>query len=127
MIWREKILYSTMLATWRICNCVDNPRQQQFLIFINPFGGQGSAKNIFEKNIKPMLNDANVDFDTKITGMFCFICFILLKLTWIDNLLYLAHKGHAQEIIENMNDLKKYDCIVCCSGDGIVNEVRIVG
>jgi diacylglycerol kinase family enzyme len=32
--------------------------------------------------------------------------------------------GHAKEIVQNMKDFKKFDCIVCCSGDGIINEVK---
>ena len=32
--------------------------------------------------------------------------------------------GHAREIIQNLDDIKEFDCIVCCSGDGIINEVK---
>lgn len=32
--------------------------------------------------------------------------------------------GHAKEIVRNIENPVKFDCIVCCSGDGIINEVK---
>ena len=45
----------------------------------------------------------------------------------VNNKLYLIfseHAGHAREIAENVKGVNEFECILCCSGDGIINEVK---
>ncbi|KAK9245669.1 ATP-NAD kinase-like domain-containing protein [Lipomyces tetrasporus] len=77
-------------------------RNKRLLVLINPFGGQGAALTRYKKYSAPILAAARCrveEIETK-------------------------YKGHAAEIIENMEGLERnYDAIVCCSGDGIPHEV----
>ena len=47
---------------------IDDPPRQRFLIFINPFGGKGTAKSMFEKEVQPMLEEASIQYELKQTG-----------------------------------------------------------
>ncbi|KAK9235436.1 ATP-NAD kinase-like domain-containing protein [Lipomyces kononenkoae] len=77
-------------------------RNKRLLVLINPFGGQGTAMTRYMRDSAPMLAAAR-----------CRVYEIETK-----------YKGHASEIVENMEGLEqKYDAIVCCSGDGIPHEV----
>ncbi|KAK9457556.1 ATP-NAD kinase-like domain-containing protein [Dipodascopsis uninucleata] len=77
-------------------------RCKRLLILINPFGGQGEAKNRYRKLALPILAAARCKIDEVET----------------------KYHGHAAELIAGMEDLPgKYDAIVCCSGDGIPHEV----
>ncbi|KAK4787440.1 hypothetical protein SAY86_011273 [Trapa natans] len=75
-------------------------RPKKLLILLNPFGGKRSAPKVFEKEVKPLLEDAAVKFDLQETG----------------------YQLHAKEIARKV-DLAKYDGIVCVSGDGVLVEV----
>ncbi|XP_028395573.1 sphingosine kinase 2-like [Dendronephthya gigantea] len=81
----------------------DYPPKQQYLVVVNPFGGKGTAQKVFDTNVKPMLEEADVDYHLEVT----------------------EHRGHAREIIQELDGtiLRNFDCIICCSGDGIINEV----
>lgn len=70
------------------------------LILINPNGGQGKASDIFDKDIKPVLQAAHVTLE----------------------IIETKYSGHARDIAKDL-DISKYDLIVCCSGDGIPHEV----
>ncbi|KAK9366287.1 ATP-NAD kinase-like domain-containing protein [Lipomyces kononenkoae] len=77
-------------------------RNKRLLVLINPFGGQGTAMPRYMKYSAPMLAAARCRVDEIET----------------------KYKGHALELVENMEGLEhKYDAIVCCSGDGIPHEV----
>lgn len=74
-------------------------QKRRFLVFLNPFGGQGkclqrweTVKHFFEKSF------------TEVT----------MVLT--------QYREHAYNYVKEM-DLKKFDAIVTVSGDGIVHEV----
>ncbi|KAA8519864.1 hypothetical protein F0562_014046 [Nyssa sinensis] len=75
-------------------------RPKRLFIFVNPFGGKKSASKIFIDDVKPLLEDANVDFTVQET----------------------KYRLHAKEVAHTL-DLSKYDGIVCVSGDGILVEV----
>ncbi|KAK4794116.1 hypothetical protein SAY86_012110 [Trapa natans] len=75
-------------------------RPKKLLIFLNPFGGKRSAPKVFEDEVKPLLEDAAIEFDLQET----------------------EYQLHAKEIAHTV-DLAKYDGIVCVSGDGILVEV----
>ncbi|ESQ55222.1 hypothetical protein EUTSA_v10025046mg [Eutrema salsugineum] len=75
-------------------------RPKRLLVFVNPFGGKKSARKVFAKEVKPLLEDADVELDVRET----------------------KYQLHAKEIAKSM-DLSKYDGIVCVSGDGVLVEV----
>ncbi|KAK0578307.1 hypothetical protein LWI29_008386 [Acer saccharum] len=75
-------------------------RPKRLFIFVNPFGGKRIASKIFLDEVKPLLEDANIQFTVQETD----------------------HQLHAKEVANRL-DLSKYDGIVCVSGDGILVEV----
>ncbi|XP_050214395.1 sphingosine kinase 1 isoform X2 [Mercurialis annua] len=75
-------------------------RPKRLLIFVNPFGGKKSASKIFVDDVKPLLEDADVQITVQET----------------------KHQLHAKEVTRGL-DLSKYDGIVCVSGDGVLVEV----
>ncbi|KAH9748455.1 Sphingosine kinase 2 [Citrus sinensis] len=75
-------------------------RPKRLYIFVNPFGGKKIASKIFLDDVKPLLEDANIQFTVQET----------------------TQQLHAKEIVKVL-DLSKYDGIVCVSGDGILVEV----
>nr|GLL24061.1 sphingosine kinase 1 isoform X1 [Ipomoea trifida] len=75
-------------------------RPKRLFIFLNPYGGKKSASKIFLDEVKPLLEDANVEYALQET----------------------KYQLHAKEVIRNL-DLSKYDGVVCVSGDGILVEV----
>ncbi|KAF2611016.1 hypothetical protein F2Q70_00013226, partial [Brassica cretica] len=75
-------------------------RPKRLLVFVNPFGGKKSAIRIFEKEVKPLFEDADIQLDVQET----------------------KYQLHAKEMVRSM-DVSKYDGIVCVSGDGVLVEV----
>lgn len=75
-------------------------RPKRLFVFVNPFGGKKSASKIFKDVVKPLLDDAEIQFTLQET----------------------QHQLHAKEIAYSL-DLTKYDGLVCVSGDGILVEV----
>ncbi|PSS24685.1 Sphingosine kinase [Actinidia chinensis var. chinensis] len=75
-------------------------RPKRLLIFVNPFGGKKCASKIFIDDVKPLLEDANVEFTVQET----------------------KYQLYAKEVAQSL-DLSKYDGIVCVSGDGVLVEV----
>ena len=74
----------------------------KWLVLLNPKGGNGSAKEVFEKS-KDIIMGAGYD------------------LCWMET----RWEHDAFSIIRNMDKqaFQGYDRIVCCSGDGIIHEV----
>ncbi|CAL9077229.1 unnamed protein product [Musa acuminata var. zebrina] len=91
LLWGRNLIYH---------RSSDIGRPKRLLIIVNPFGGNKSARKIFDTEIKPLLADAEVLYTLKET----------------------KYQLHAQEIANTM-DLIKYDGIVCVSGDGVLVEV----
>ncbi|XP_076943721.1 sphingosine kinase 1-like [Bidens hawaiensis] len=75
-------------------------RPTKLFIFVNPFGGRKSASKVFTDDVKPILEDANIQYTLQET----------------------KYQLHAKEVSHNL-DLAKYDGILCVSGDGILVEV----
>ncbi|GBB93583.1 hypothetical protein RclHR1_00220017 [Rhizophagus clarus] len=78
----------------------DAKKSKHFKVFINPIGGSGKARKIFNKIVKPIFDAANCTYDVTLT----------------------EHPNHAKEIANKL-DLKPYDAIVSASGDGIIHEI----
>ncbi|VFQ88998.1 unnamed protein product [Cuscuta campestris] len=75
-------------------------RPKRLFVFVNPYGGKKSASKIFHDEVKPFLEDANIEYEVQET----------------------KYQLHAKEVVHSL-DLSKYDGIVCVSGDGILVEV----
>lgn len=73
---------------------------QSILVLINPHSGKGEAVDIYNKEVKPILESAH--------------CQLTVQLT--------EYSGHAMEIARNVN-IQNFDTILCASGDGIPYEV----
>ncbi|GAN00971.1 sphingosine kinase [Mucor ambiguus] len=73
---------------------------KKLLVLINPFGGQGKAKEIFEYHVRPIFESAKCDIEVR----------------------YTEHQGHALQIAQDL-DIHAYDAIVTVSGDGVIHEV----
>ncbi|XP_047307690.1 sphingosine kinase 1-like [Impatiens glandulifera] len=104
---RKSFVFETLseesLRLWcqKLQECIDSlNRPKRLFVFLNPFGGKKSASKIFLDEVKPLLDDANVEF----------------------TLLETQYQLHAKEVAQSL-DFSKYDGIVCVSGDGILVEV----
>ncbi|KAI3937099.1 hypothetical protein MKX01_015314 [Papaver californicum] len=75
-------------------------RPKRLFIIVNPYGGKKSASKIFEEEVKPLLEAADIQYTVQETH----------------------YRLHAKEVSHTL-DLTKYDGIVCVSGDGILVEV----
>ncbi|KAI9358828.1 ATP-NAD kinase-like domain-containing protein [Pilaira anomala] len=73
---------------------------KRLLVLINPFGGQGKAKEIFEYHVRPIFESAKCTVEVK----------------------YTEHQGHAIQIAKEL-DINAYDAVVTVSGDGVIHEV----
>ncbi|KAL6567449.1 hypothetical protein OROGR_001117 [Orobanche gracilis] len=92
---------SVRLWTQKLQEYLDSlGRPKRLFIFVNPFGGKKSASKIFVNDVKPLLDDANVECTVQETKC----------------------QLHAKEVVQSL-DLENYDGIVCVSGDGILVEV----
>jgi sphingosine kinase len=89
------------LWTQKLRDYIDSlGRPKKLFVFLNPFGGSKSASRIFISDVKPLLDDANIEFTLQET----------------------KYQLHAKEIAITL-DLSKYDGIICVSGDGVLVEV----
>ncbi|POS87141.1 hypothetical protein EPUL_001499 [Erysiphe pulchra] len=79
---------------------LSSQRQKRFKILINPVSGKGSAVRTFIRCVAPLLEAAKCIVDV----------------------VHTTHKGHAIEVLEEMN-LESFDVVACCSGDGLPHEV----
>ncbi|PUZ72488.1 hypothetical protein GQ55_2G398100 [Panicum hallii var. hallii] len=75
-------------------------RPKRLFIIVNPYGGKRSGRSIFQNNVLPLIEAAGILYTMQET----------------------KHRLHAQEIAHSL-DLRKYDGIVCVSGDGVLVEV----
>ncbi|KAM3589051.1 sphinganine kinase lcb4 [Umbelopsis sp. WA50703] len=78
----------------------DVAQGKRIKVLINPFGGQGKAKNIYERQVKPVFEAAKCVMDVQ----------------------YTERQGHAIDIAKEI-DIEKFDSIVTVSGDGVIHEV----
>lgn len=69
-------------------------------VVLNPHGGTGLARTIYQNQIERVLKAANA------------------QITLVET----TYMGHATELMREL-DVDKYDVVACCSGDGIPHEV----
>ncbi|KAF5100761.1 hypothetical protein D0Z00_001149 [Geotrichum galactomycetum] len=75
-------------------------RNKHFLVLINPKGGPGKGEQIYNTICAPFLKLAHCETTVIVT----------------------THRYHALEIARDTADIKKYDAVICCSGDGTPHE-----
>ncbi|WOL12975.1 sphingosine kinase 1-like [Canna indica] len=92
----EALRWSSRLKNFMDSLC----RPKKLFIVINPFAGKKCARTIFQTEIKPLLEAAD-------------ILYTIVETT---------HQNHAYEMAKSL-DLPQYDAIVCVSGDGVLVEV----
>lgn len=76
------------------------PRPPRLLLLVNPFGGQGLARQWCENYVLPMISEAGLSF----------------------NLIQTERQNHARELVQGLS-LSEWDGIVTISGDGLLYEV----
>ncbi|KAF3320967.1 sphingosine kinase 1-like isoform X1 [Carex littledalei] len=85
----------------RLSACIGSlGRPKRLYIIVNPFGGKQCGRKIFANEVKPLLDAANLLYTLQETD----------------------YQLHAQEIVGSL-DIKKFDGIICVSGDGVLVEV----
>ena len=75
-------------------------RHKSILVVINPYGGKGKARKLYESKCHPILASTECKID----------------------IAYTKYAKHAMDIAKEI-DLAKYDTIACASGDGIPYEI----
>ncbi|KAK3047522.1 sphinganine kinase lcb4 [Extremus antarcticus] len=75
-------------------------RRRRVKVLVNPFGGQGYAAKLWQRDVEPIFAAAKSKVDVERT----------------------AYHGHAIEIGEKL-DVDAYDVVACASGDGLPHEV----
>ena len=97
---------------------------------MNPYGGKRSGRSIFQNDVLPLIEAAGVlytmqglvMFSHHIFGIIIVVPAILYLISNCETCLETKHRLHAQEIAHSL-DLRKYDGIICVSGDGVMVEV----
>lgn len=89
--WVEKLLDSAYETA---------QRRRRLKVLVNPFGGKGTAANLYNTYAAPIFSAARCQVDIQST----------------------EYRGHAIEIAEQL-DIDAYDAVICCSGDGLPYEV----
>ncbi|CAO3595203.1 unnamed protein product [Absidia cylindrospora] len=74
--------------------------KKRLKVLINPFGGQGKAKEIYDTQVRPIFEAAKCSMDVQ----------------------YTEYQGHAMDVAKQV-DLQAYDAMVMVSGDGVIHEV----
>lgn len=78
--------------------------RQNYLVLVNPAGGTGNAKQLYETTASPLLYQSNIVCDVVITEF----------------------QHQATEIAVTL-PLGKYDCVVAVGGDGLLSEGAMRG
>jgi diacylglycerol kinase family enzyme len=78
---------------------VEGGAPRKLLVVVNPIGGEGKGEEMFHTILKPMLNDAGVDFELIVT----------------------KGPGHAEEVAETF-DIAHIGAVAIIGGDGLFGE-----
>ncbi|KAG8935693.1 sphinganine kinase lcb4 [Tulasnella sp. 418] len=73
--------------------------RRNFKVFVNPVGGKGNARSLFENRVNPVFTAARCTLDVT----------------------YTTHHGHASELAMTLP--LTYDGVITVSGDGLVYEI----
>ena len=94
-------------------------QRRRFLVLVNPFGGAGQGKKVYENKCRPIFEASECSVDVACECQ-----------RWGRNLQLLKptdtqYRGHAfdmaKEAAQSMGN--SYNAIVCVSGDGLIHEV----
>lgn len=75
------------------------PAQRRVFVLVNPAGGTGRARAVWERVVRPVLDAAGVAHEARLT----------------------EREGHAGELAGEL-DLERFDALACVSGDGLLHE-----
>ncbi|KAG0209453.1 sphinganine kinase lcb4 [Mortierella sp. GBA30] len=103
-LFRFQIKDNALAVQWQ-SNVLDHvykdlKKRRHYKVLVNPFGGQGHARTIWEYTAEPIFKAAGATYD----------------------LAYTTHRYHAKEIARDLN-IRQFDAIVTISGDGVLHEV----
>ena len=92
-----------LASTLRRCmEAHEKKRPKRLLVFINPYGGKGKAREIFHRRVVPLFNLARISYEVIET----------------------ERANHAHDLLLDMRGLfTDYDGVVCVGGDGMFNEL----
>jgi diacylglycerol kinase family enzyme len=76
-------------------------KTRRVLVILNPGSGSGLSERVFQRAVLPALVAAGCEVDVRRT----------------------AYQRHATEIAKLQDQSMVVDVIVCCGGDGLINEV----
>uniref|UniRef100_A0A8D0XPZ1 Ceramide kinase n=1 Tax=Sus scrofa TaxID=9823 RepID=A0A8D0XPZ1_PIG len=80
--------------------CFAASRPKHLLVFVNPLGGKGHGRRVYERKVAPLFALASITAEIIVT----------------------ERANHAKESLYELN-IDKYDGIVCVGGDGMFSEV----
>ncbi|CAF3336738.1 unnamed protein product [Rotaria sp. Silwood1] len=83
-----------------LCLSTLKQRPHRLLAFVNPFGGKGRARFVYDKLVLPLFAEANISV----------------------KLIYTERANEAKDHLIN-EDLNNYDGIICVGGDGMFAEL----
>ncbi|CAN6552968.1 unnamed protein product [Malus baccata var. baccata] len=89
-------------------------RPKRLFVFVNPFGGSKSASKIYLDHVKPLFEDAGIQFTLQ-GGCRHPIYAARLGISVNVLLIKTRYQLHAKEVAKTV-DLSKYDGVVCVSG-----------
>ncbi|KAK3590961.1 hypothetical protein CHS0354_034533 [Potamilus streckersoni] len=100
--WRRVIMHlaNNLSVELKAVDRCPVPPKKNFLVLINPHSGPGKAMQIFQDDVVPMLDEAEVKYD----------------------LIKTEYAGHASQLVKERN-IYEWDGIVIVSGDGLIYEV----
>lgn len=95
-------------------------------VVVNPIGGAGHGKRVFQNVLKPMLSQAGILIDL-IGTPFLVDHFCIISSDFSLRSLETEYRGHAQRILAEV-DLSKYSAVLSVSGDvrTLLNKVVLV-
>jgi len=63
------------------------PPVRKLIVYVNPFSGSGKAMKIYEKNVKPMFAEAQIQHEVVKTGLFLKIFNYLSKFVQVQEII----------------------------------------
>ncbi|CAF0779218.1 unnamed protein product [Rotaria sordida] len=95
-----KDIADTLQLKVNLCLSTLKQRPHRLLAFVNPFGGKGRARFVYDKTVLPIFEEANI----------------------IVKSIYTQRANEAKDYLIN-EDLNEYDGVICVGGDGMFSEL----
>ncbi|CAN6689911.1 unnamed protein product [Malus baccata var. baccata] len=121
LLWRKDLVFEPLFEEshrlWcqKLRDYIDSlGRPKRLFVFVNPFGGSKSASKIYLDHVKPLFEDAGIQFTLQ-GGCRHPIYAARLGISVNVLLIKTRYQLHAKEVAKTV-DLSKYDGVVCVSG-----------